>query len=125
MAPGAEPLRMRANRKVVETKCLTCNNAFAYSEEVCACPQCGGYHHARCWDGSGGCAHNAGEPAHYETAPAFAPADPQFAVFPPPSPPPPMAGMPPPPPQFAQPMLAPYEQFCPGCRNIIKIGALQ
>jgi len=33
--------------------------------------------------------------------------------------------MPPPPPPFAQPALAADEQYCPGCRNIIMIGALR
>jgi hypothetical protein len=33
--------------------------------------------------------------------------------------------MPPPPPPFPQQGIAADEQFCPGCRNIVKIGALR
>jgi hypothetical protein len=124
MTPGndtsGQPMRLRANRLVVETKCLTCNNAFAFSEEVCACPQCGGYHHARCWDDSRGCSHGLGA-----QAPAGYPLPVTSYSAPPPPPPPPQYGGMPPPPQFAPQMPAPDEHFCPGCRNIVKIGALR
>ncbi len=133
MGAGTEPLRMKANRNVVESHCLTCHNGFAYSEDVCACPQCGGYHHARCWDDARGCSHGVAA-APYATAPVFPPSEPQYGAPPPPPPqyqmmpppPPPTGGMPPPPPpQFAPQMPAADEQFCPGCRNIVKIGALR
>src|SRR6267378_3847376 len=64
MSPGAQmaggPQRMKANWKVVETKCLTCQGPFTFGEEVSQCTLCGGYHHSGCWDSSGGCKHPAG-----------------------------------------------------------------
>jgi hypothetical protein len=54
------PQRMNANWKVVETRCLTCHGPFTFGEDVCMCNQCGGYHHARCWDSSGLCTHQGG-----------------------------------------------------------------
>jgi hypothetical protein len=107
------PYKMRANRAVVETKCLTCGNAFTFGEEVVACNVCGGYHHAACWNQTPVCRHNvAGSAAAATAGPAV----------PPPAPPPqPQAQAAP----AAGAVPGPDEQFCPQCREIIKIGALK
>jgi hypothetical protein len=146
MSPGAQmtggPQRMKANWKVVETKCLTCYGPFTFGEEVCLCIQCGGYHHAGCWDSSGGCTHPGGFAAArgatvIEGATAFPapmpppPAPVAYGAPPPPAygtPPPPAYGAPPPgygapPPMQPQP-LASDEQYCPRCGNIVKTNAL-
>ena len=124
MSPGAQttggPQRMKANWKVVETKCLTCQGPFTFGEEVCLCTRCGGYHHSGCWDSSGGCTHPAGLMAG-RSATVIEGA----AAIPPPvpaGPAPPVYGMPPPP---TQPQgLAPDEQYCPRCGNIVKRNSL-
>jgi predicted RNA-binding Zn-ribbon protein involved in translation (DUF1610 family) len=47
---------MRANRKVVENTCSICGRGFSLGDEVYSCPQCGGFHHAPCWDSRHSCA---------------------------------------------------------------------
>jgi hypothetical protein len=126
MSPGAQmtggPQRMKANWKVVETKCLTCQGPFTFGEEVSLCTQCGGYHHSGCWDSSGGCTHPAGVVAVGRAATVIEDA----TAIPPPmpvGPVPPVYGAPPPPPPQPQ-ALAPDEQFCPRCGNIVKTNAV-
>ena len=75
------PARMRANRTVVESRCLTCGQGFTFGEEVCACPVCGGFHHASCWDRTLICQHNVSNVPAPVADPAAAPPPPQ----PPPS----------------------------------------
>ncbi len=122
------PQRMNANWKVVETKCLTCSGPFTFGEDVCQCNQCGGYHHARCWDSSGVCMHQVGIGAgRRETvieatqpmppplpppypAPAYGPPQPAYG------PPPPQQltyGPPPLPPQSSAPAYGPPPQLQP------------
>lgn len=108
------PYKMRANRAVVETKCLTCGNAFTFGEEVVACNVCGGYHHAACWNQTPVCRHNVAGAAVAATA---------GPGVPPPTPPPPPQAQAPAAPAGRVP--AADEQFCPQCREIIKIGALK
>jgi len=59
MEPGGQSAsgtnRMRANRKVLESKCTSCRQAFTFGEEVYSCQACGGYHHAACWQAGAGC----------------------------------------------------------------------
>ena len=121
---GSELLRMKANWKVVEAKCVTCGNGFAFGEDTCVCAQCGGYHHARCWDASPGCSHGGAVSVGPDPAPtATATAEPQHAPPPPMPPPPPTGGVPLPAPVPITPLAD--EQFCPRCRGIIRIGVSQ
>jgi hypothetical protein len=111
----------------VETKCLTCYGPFTFGEEVCLCTQCGGCHHASCWDSSGGCTHPAGVAAArgatvIEGAGAIPPPLPPPMTYAPPPPAPVGYGTPPPPMQPQA--LAPDEQYCPRCGNIVKNNAL-
>lgn len=124
------PQRMKANWKVVETKCLTCYGPFTFGEEVCLCTQCGGCHHAGCWDSSGGCTHPAGVSAAGRGATVIEGAGAIPPPLPPPTatmttaPPPPVGyGTAPPPPMQPQ-ALAPDEQYCPRCGNVVKTNAV-
>src|SRR5438105_15610802 len=129
------PLRMRANRTVVATKCLTCGFSFTFGEEVCACNVCGGYHHASCWDAAGGtCKHTtASTDPSAPITPGGATPSPQsppaaVAPIPPVQPVPVAVGMQPsappaPPGEVRKP--AADEQYCSQCREIIKAGALK
>lgn len=40
--------KMRANRKVVGSRCTTCSGAFDLAQEVYACAECSGFHHTTC-----------------------------------------------------------------------------
>jgi uncharacterized membrane protein YhaH (DUF805 family) len=51
--------KLRANRKVVESRCGICGNGFALGEEVAACPACGGYHHSACLKDAPSCSQMA------------------------------------------------------------------
>lgn|SRR5215468_847108 len=104
------PARMRANRTVVASKCLTCGQGFTFGEEVCACDVCGGFHHASCWDRVLICQHNVSSVAGPTADPVVA--------SPPPQPPPPVA-------PGAPRTPTADEQYCPQCREIIKTGALK
>jgi hypothetical protein len=50
---------MKANRKVIESKCPVCGSGFVFGDEVCACGVCGSYRHPACWQQSGGCRHDS------------------------------------------------------------------
>lgn len=106
------PARMRANRTVVESKCLTCQQGFTFGEEVCVCSVCGGFHHAACWNLAPLCQHNAAGAAAATAGSAI------------PSPPAPPAP-PPAAPAEAQQGPASDEQFCMQCGKIIKKDALK
>lgn len=99
-----EPLKMRANRKVVEARCAICDRGFELAEEVYACPFCGGYHHVPCWDANlsctaSGAAADSGEPSSVMVAPEAATPD--------------------------LPTLAAGERQCPACSMVIKQDALK
>ncbi|HEY6970827.1 MAG TPA: RING finger protein [Candidatus Angelobacter sp.] len=118
------PSRMRANRSVVEAKCLTCGFGFNFGEEVVVCNVCGGFHHSACWDMAPICNHNvagaapAATTASEGTAPGAAAA---------PLPPGPAATQVAPPPVSPAAPRTPAadEQYCPQCREIVKREALK
>ena len=64
-----EALLLRANRKIVETRCNTCNEGFKLTEETYACPVCSGYYHPECWETHHACPGQSGIP---EAPPAHA-----------------------------------------------------
>ena len=53
--PAHGSVKMRANRKVVESRCGICGGDFAFGEEVYSCPACGGYHHTYCLESGTRC----------------------------------------------------------------------
>jgi len=59
--PSGGVQKMRANRRIVETACVSCRRGFQFGEEVVACSVCGGYQHAACWETSRACPHRAGQ----------------------------------------------------------------
>lgn len=96
----AEPVGMRANRKVIASLCSICGQGFELAEEVYPCGQCRGHHHVRCWEAHRNCATIAGEPGRQEL-PA------QAVEFRPPV------------------VLAAEERVCPSCARVIKAEALK
>lgn len=113
------PLRMKANRKLVGAKCLSCGQPFTFGEEVVVCETCGGYHHGSCWQLAPICQHTMSAAA----AAAGAPVD--AGIAPPPIQP---APQPPQQPAAATPAgrtLATDEQYCPQCREIVKREAMK
>jgi hypothetical protein len=84
---GEQPLRMRANRKVLETQCLICNLGFTLGEEVYACSVCGGYHHTLCWDRTQKCPRQIVLPVAEAPAPTIPAAALPFVETPPQEPP--------------------------------------
>lgn len=80
---GEQPLRMRANRKVLETQCLICNLGFTLGEEVYACSVCGGYHHTLCWDRTQKCPRQIVLPVAEAPAPTIPAAALPFVETPP------------------------------------------
>src|ERR1700724_551700 len=129
LGDGAQ--KMRANLRVVETKCLTCGRGFTLGEDVVACSVCGGYHHAQCWDSVRVCQHAPTSQAGYPAAPPLPPAGygPPPQGYPVASPPPAAqvyGGAPPPAAGgSARGPLAADEQQCPQCREVIKSGAMK
>lgn len=59
--PAGGVQRMRANRKVIETTCLFCGQAFRFGEDVCACAACRGYYHVACYETGKACPHSTGQ----------------------------------------------------------------
>jgi hypothetical protein len=101
--PAHGSVKMRANRKVVESRCGICGGDFAFGEEVYSCPACGGYHHTYCLESGTRCPqatavaaeiqlkHDAfAPPVRWETAP---PSE-QPSIPTPPSPPRPSSAVP-------------------------------
>lgn len=107
---GGDFLKMRANRTVIASNCLTCGQGFSFGEEVVLCSTCGGYHHAFCWQAAPICQHNiaGAAPAPQEPAPPPAPVQPVQPV-----------------PSGSPRTPAADEQRCPQCREIIKQEALK
>ncbi|MGD0859062.1 MAG: hypothetical protein ABR912_07060 [Terracidiphilus sp.] len=120
LEPMHGSVKMRANRKVVESRCGICAGEFALGDEVYSCPACGGYHHALCLESGARCPQAAAAavetmlnpdapapPTPWETAPPAedysVPAPPPPAPAPPPPPPP----APVPPPAREVPQLSP------------------
>jgi predicted RNA-binding Zn-ribbon protein involved in translation (DUF1610 family) len=103
------PQRIRANKKALEAACLACGGRFSLGEEVWACPRCGQFHHANCFDPAGVCSHGGAA----------------FSSLPPPTPFPTVDAQPAAaaePPAVA---LAADEQRCSNCGQIIKRDALK
>jgi len=48
-------MRMKANRRTIESPCPSCGQPFEFGEEVLSCMNCGGFHHAGCWSPVGVC----------------------------------------------------------------------
>lgn len=44
--------RLRANRKALQTICITCGRNFRFGEEVACCSTCGRFQHIACWEGN-------------------------------------------------------------------------
>jgi predicted RNA-binding Zn-ribbon protein involved in translation (DUF1610 family) len=113
LEPMHGSVKMRANRKVVESRCGICGGEFALGDEVYSCPVCGGYHHALCLESGARCPQAAAiavetmltpdapvPPAPWETAPPV-------EDSPVPAPPPVPAPLREPPPELEIPQLSP------------------
>src|ERR1035438_3064581 len=111
LEPMHGSVKMRANRKVVESRCGICGGEFALGDEVYSCPVCGGYHHALCLESGARCPQAAAiavetmltpdapvPPAPWETAPPV-------EDSPVPAPPPVPAPLREPPPELEIPQL--------------------
>jgi hypothetical protein len=98
---------MKANRKVVETRCSICDQGFELAETVYACPSCRAYHHTKCWDSWGRCDRQTTQ--ENEGTPSAASPDElrNVAETPPVS------------------VLKSDERMCPSCREVIKNNALK
>jgi hypothetical protein len=112
---AGEPLKMLANRRVLETSCSICGKGFQMAEEVYQCQNCAGYHHLACWDSVGQCPQPVTMPASGQVGWQSAPTN---TVVPNSAQTVPFQDKP------AQ-TLAPDERYCPSCRNIIKQQALK
>lgn len=104
---------MKANKRVAGQACGWCAEPLALGEDVAVCQSCEAAHHAKCWDGSGGCARDGCvnaplkrlEPA---PAPQPLPGNPYGAY----------AAAPP-----VAPQVIPGFIYCPRCRSVLPDGA--
>lgn len=108
--------KMRANSKVLEQNCSTCNAGFSLAEEVYQCSTCGGYHHVACWDASGTCPRAMAQGPAFSAPDQPSVADPNILAAQASSP---AAATP------TGPPLAEDERRCPTCAEIIKKEALK
>jgi hypothetical protein len=135
----ADSRRLHANRKALETTCVTCGRGFRFGEHVARCNTCGAFQHVACWEGNV-CPHPIPpDPAEGPSEPLFV-ADTSLAPLSPvaglhetsfrPSAlaiPVPAGGEPP----LAAPSLPapvrlnPDERVCPACGETIKSAALR
>ena len=53
MTPAS--LKMRVNRKVIETRCEICRAGYSLGDEVYPCELCHAYHHAHCLESGQTC----------------------------------------------------------------------
>ena len=106
-------IRMKANRKVMETSCTSCGDVFKFGDDVYSCPACNGYHHVRCWEAGFGCPGvGIGSAEIVDVAPVAAPPLPETPPAAPPEAP-------------AAVMLAADERPCPVCACAVKKAALK
>jgi hypothetical protein len=103
----ADARKLHANRKALETTCVTCGRSFRFGEEVACCCTCDQFQHISCWEGNT-CPHPAPPPAP-EVSPLAAP---EPAPDPAPEAPAPVP-------------LNPDERICPTCKETIKSAALR
>jgi S1-C subfamily serine protease len=51
----SEARNLKAGEREIGVPCICCSIELVANEEVAICLACGGVHHARCWEQSGGC----------------------------------------------------------------------
>ena len=107
--------KLKVNLKLEGKPCRWCQETLQLADEAAVCTSCNAEHHARCWDGKGGCTTPGcvNEPLKRFDKPA-APAQPNPML--PPAPPPLPYGMMHCP--YCRNAIMSYEPVCPYCRAI-------